>query len=440
MDFVLHLIRGLLGIAVIIGICYAFSNNKKAINWRLTAIGLAMMIIFCFLVNQTIVYYIFQGIGSMFARLQEYTTEGAKFVLGNLAISPGVEGSIGFIFAFQVLPTILFISALMSMFYYLGWMQKVVRGIGWVMEKALKVSGAESLVAASNIFVGQTEAPLFIRPYIANLTKSEMLSVMTAGMATLASGVLAAYVTMLGGGDDARTKMFGAHLLAGCIMGAIGSLVLSKILFPETEEPETGLNFKPELEKNASNVVEAVAIGASDGLKLAANVGAMLLAFIALIAMLNAILGWVGNPYLPNGTPLYDLNAWVKQVSGSQFSALSIQSVMGFVFAPFAWLMGVDSKDLLQFGRLLGEKVTLNEYVAYISLTDLQKTMSERSVIMATYALCGFANFSSIAIQIGGIGSLAPERRGEIAALGMKAVLGGMLSTALGAVIAGMLV
>jgi concentrative nucleoside transporter, CNT family len=351
------------------------------------------------------------------------------FVFGNLAANPADNG-VGFIFAFQVLPSIIMISALMSLLYYVGIMQWVVRGIAWVMAKLLRVSGAESLVAASNIFVGQTEAPLFIKPYVRNLTQSEILSVMTAGMATLASGVMASYITMLGGGDSAKTAEFGANLFAAGIMGAFASLLISKILVPESETPETNENFQPKFEKNASNLIEAVASGASDGLKLAANVGGMLLAFIALIALVDEVL-------LSFGYTIH-INDWIKQISGGQFPVLSLKAIFGFILAPFAWLMGVENQDLLQFGRLLGEKVSLNEYVAYVSLNDLQKTMSERSVIMATYALCGFANFSSIAIQIGGIGGLAPERKGEIAKYGLLAVLGGMLATCLSATIVGM--
>lgn len=434
----LHLGRGLIGILVILGICYLFSRDKKSINWLLVGIGIPVLMVFSWLALKfPFVTDGFKAVGMLFDRLAFYTQEGASFVFGPLAFGPGQKTSIGFIFAFQVLPSIIMISALMSFLYYVGIMQRVVRGIAWVMEKLLRVSGAESLVAASNIFVGQTEAPLFIKPYVRNLTHSEILSVMTAGMATLASGVMASYISMLGGGDSAKTAEFGANLFAASIMGSFASLIISKILVPEKEVPETNADFKPKFEKNASNVVEAVANGAADGLKLAANVGGMLLAFIALIALLNEVLYAFGAPYI-GGQKLYDLNEWVKAISGGQFQSLSLQSIFGFFLAPFAWLMGVDNQDILQFGRLLGEKIALNEYVAYVSLNDLQHEMEYRTVVMATYALCGFANFSSIAIQIGGIGGLAPERKGEIAKYGMLAVLGGMLSTCLGATIAGM--
>ncbi|MBN8589350.1 MAG: NupC/NupG family nucleoside CNT transporter [Rhodothermia bacterium] len=435
MDFAMHLLRGLLGVATILAIGYAFSSNRKAINWRLVGIGLGLQLAFAILIiKKTPIYYFFELVGQMFTRLLSYTAAGAEFVFGPLSKATGV----GFIFAFQILPTIIFIASLMAVLYYLGLMQPVVKGIGWFMARVMRISGAESLATASNIFVGQTEAPLIIRPYVGGMTRSELLTLMTGGMATLAGGVLAAYVGMLGGDTPAEQTKFAVHLLSASMMNAPAAILFSKMLIPETETPLTGADFKPIMEKNAESVIEAAAGGAADGLKLAANVAGMLLAFIALIALVNELLGWVGAPTF--GTfQLYNLNAWIKSVSFGSFEALSMQSVLGFLFAPFAWLMGVESRDILQFGRLLGEKIILNEFVAYSSLVDLKAQMTERSVLMATYALCGFANISSIAIQIGGIGGLAPERRSEIANLGFRAVLAGAMATCLSATVAGVL-
>lgn len=434
---------GLLGIAVIFGIAYLVSNNKKRINWRLVGMGLVIQIVFGILIIKGRelgdwfaplgwFFQLFQLLGAGIVKLLGFTTEGAKFVFGSLAISPGpgITGSMGFFFVFQVLPTIIFFSSLMSVLYYLGIMQKVVQGMAWVMSKMMGTSGAESLSNTANIFVGQTEAPLMIRPFIKTMTQSELLTIMVGGMATIAGGVMAAYIQMLGESFavahhlqllDAQIK-FATQLMGASIMAAPAGLAISKIMYPEVEEPVTRGTVKLHVEKNASNVIEAAAGGASDGVQLALNVAGMLLAFIALIALFNAIIGYFGN------------------LVGIE--NLSLQVIFGYLFAPLAFIVGVPWNEAFTVGSLLGTKVTLNEFVAYLQLADYikdQTLTSEKSIMISTFALCGFANFSSIAIQIGGISPLAPERRKDIAALGMRAVLGGMLATLLTGTVAGII-
>jgi CNT family concentrative nucleoside transporter len=440
MSFPVLLLRGLFGLLVLISIAFALSTNRKAINWRVVGIGIGLQILFALAVLKTDWgRVIFETIGAGFAGLLNFTFAGSEFIFGPLAIPAGVEGSLGFIFATQVLPTIVFFASLMAVLYYAGLVQPIVKALAVAMAKTLKISGAEALSAAANVFVGQTEAPLVIRPYIERMTRSEMMTLMAGGMATIAGGVLAAYVIFLGGEDPAQQVKFAAHLLSASIMSAPAAVVMAKILVPETGQPDTLGSVKIHVEKADVNILEAAASGASEGLKLALNVGAMLLAFLALLAVLNAFLGWVGAPTIA-GTQLWDLNAWIRDVSGGRFETLSLQAIFGFVFAPLAWAMGVEAVDILQFGSLLGEKVAVNEFVAFTSLAGLEGVMTERSVIIGTYALCGFANFSSIAIQIGGIGGLAPSRKSDIAALGVKAVIGGALASWMTASIAGILV
>lgn len=437
MSFPILLLRGLFGVAVLLGIAYLFSSDRRSISWRTVGMGLLLQLVFALLVLKTSPgRALFESIGDGFATLLEFTYEGSAFIFGPWG-SPGGEG--GVIFAFQVLPTIIFFASLMGVLYYLRVVQPLVRGMGWLMERAMGISGAESLSAAANVFIGQTEAPLVVRPYIDKMTKSELMTLMVGGMATIAGGVLAAYITFLGGESDAARAEFAGHLLSASIMSAPAAILIAKVLVPETETPETAGDISLHTEGQGDNLIEAAAEGASEGLKLALNVGAMLLAFIALIAAINWVLGWVGAPVL-FGTELYDLNSWVAQVSGDRFEMLSLEAIFGFVFAPLAWAMGVEAADILYFGTLLGEKIAVNEFVAFASLGELSGVMSDRSIIIGTYALCGFANFSSIAIQIGGIGGLAPERRGEIAALGLRAVLGGALASWMTATIAGVLV
>lgn len=429
---------GLLGLIGIIGIAYAVSNNKKRVNWRLVGMGMLIQVVFGFLVIKgkewgapfNFLALTFEKIGEGFVAILGFTTAGAQFVFGNLAISPGSNGSLGFFFVFQVLPTIIFFSALMSLLYYLGIMQKVVQGMAWVMSKLMGTSGAESLSNTANIFVGQTEAPLMIRPFIKTLTNSELLTIMVGGMATIAGGVMAAYIQMLGKSYsesygvplEQGQIMFATQLLGASIMAAPAGMAISKIIFPETEVPVTRGNVKVQVEKNASNVIEAAAGGAADGLNLAMNVAGMLLAFIALIALFNSLFGVVGG--------------WIGVEN------LSLQNIFGYVFAPIAFISGVPWSEAHEVGRLLGTKIVLNEFVAYSDMAGLiqnKAIQDPKSIMIATFALCGFANFSSIAIQIGGISPLAPERRKDIAALGLRAVLGGALATLMAGTIAGIL-
>ena len=442
-------IRGIFGLALLIGIAFLLSNNKKKINWRLVVSGLVLQIIFAILIlrGDSLRSFFFPFgwpkdffayAAKKFVELLAFTTDGAKFVFDNLAISPGNEGSLGFFFAFQVLPTIIFFASLMSVFYYIGLMQFIVKIMAWVMAKVMGTSGAESLSCTANIFVGQTEAPLMIKPYLKGATQSELLTIMIGGMATIAGGVMAAYVKMLGSGYAAShgipiiqaEEIFATQLLGASFMAAPGAIMISKLLIPETKESETKGTVKVKIEKNASNIVEAAANGAGEGLTLALNVGAMLLAFIAIIALTNSILNWVGD--------ITSLNSILITNYGSK---LNFQLVIGLVLQFLAYGIGVPWQDSLTFGSLLGTKVVLNEFVAYSDMGNLVqagKLVNEKSILMATYALCGFANFSSIAIQIGGLGPLAPNRKSDIAALGIKAVIGGVLTTLLTATLAGL--
>jgi CNT family concentrative nucleoside transporter len=448
---ILALLNGVFGLLLLIGIAFLISNNKRRINWRLVASGFALQIVFAVFMlkgRSLAVYFVplgwplvlFEWLSEGFVTVLGFTTEGAKFVFGSLAISQGNEGSIGFFFAFQVLPTIIFFSSLMSLLYYLGIMQRIVKGMAWIMLRVMGTSGAESLSNTANIFVGQTEAPLMIRPYIGGMTQSELLTIMVGGMATIAGGVLAAYVQMLGysyaqahGLSVAAGQIkFAAQLMAASIMAAPAGLAISKIIFPEVGEPETRGTVKVRIEKNASNAIEAAAAGASDGLQLALNVGAMLLAFIAMIAMANFVLKGIGD--------LSGLNPILTQHYGQP---LTLQLVFGFVLQFLAWALGVPWHDALNVGSLVGTKIVLNEFVGYLDLSQFiaqGKIASEKAITMATFALCGFANFSSIAIQIGGITPMAPHRRKDLAALGLRAVAGGTLANLMTATIAGVLV
>lgn len=447
---ILNVLHGIFGIALILGIAFLFSNNKRRVNWRLVGMGLLIQVIFGILVikgHELGALFaplgwpkiLFGWIAEGFVVILGFTTEGARFVFGSLAISQGMEGSMGFFFAFQVLPTIIFFSCLMSVLYYLGVMQRVVQAMAWVMARLMGTSGAESLSNTANIFVGQTEAPLMIRPFIAGMTNSELLTIMTGGMATIAGGVMAAYVQMLGYSFaqshqipiEAAQVKFAAQLLGASIMAAPAALLISKIIYPETGEPLTKGTVKVHVEKTASNVIEAAAAGASDGLQLALNVGAMLLAFIALIAMLNWGLQGLGN--------WTGLNPVLQEHFGQP---LNLQLLLGFFFQAIAFGIGVPSHEAFHFGSLIGTKIVLNEFVAYLDMAKLiaeNKLITEKGIAMATFALCGFANFSSIAIQIGGISPMAPQRRKDLSSLGLRAVLGGALSTLLTATIAGIL-
>ncbi len=428
---------GVLGIAVMIGLVVLMSADRKKINWRLVATGLTLQLVFGLIVLKTDVgRAFFSTLGSAITALLGFQEQGARFVFGNLVQSNvpvgtpdaigSLDGSLGMVantgafFAFNVLPTIIFFSALMSVLYYMGIMQWVVKGLAWGMQKTLRTSGAETLSASGNIFLGQTEAPLLIKPFIGTMTRSELSTVMVGGFATVAGGVLAAYVGMLAG----VLPGIASHLLAASVMNAPAGLYLSKILVPETGTPVTAgsLDLQTDATKAESSVVEAAANGAAQGVQLAINVGAMLMAFIALVAMLNAGLGWMG-----------DLVGMAN---------LSLQSILGFLLKPLAWVMGVPWQDTSYVGGLIGLKTSLNEFVAYAQFAgDLGagQALEPRSAIILTYALLGFANFSSIGIQIGGIGGLAPERRPEIAKLGLKAMIAGNLAAFISATLAGML-
>jgi nucleoside transporter len=552
--------RGILGITVLIAVLYIFSANRKAIDWKLVGIALGMQILFGLAVLKVdFIRGIFNFIGKGFVNVLEFTKQGSTFVFGGL-MDPS---NIGFIFAFQILPTILFFSALSSILYYLGILQRIIYALAYVMTRVMRLSGAESLAAAANVFIGQTEAPLIIKPYLDKMTKSELLCLMVGGMATIAGGVLAAYIGFLGGDDAASKEEFARHLLTASIMSAPAAILAAKILYPETEEVDTNLEIPKD--KIGNNLLEAISNGTSDGLKLAVNVGAMLIVFIALVAMLNAIcsstlgewIGWTsdgafalsGNTFLPSqdtliqaiqvplppteemvkviqesiligsngldsiafniveeahsvprfdvvydtllrntmdvrwavigeeaiagangidslipvdGWVLYEntnaktpldtlsyagneinrmsLNLHTNQTTSGRFPAFNLEYILGVVMSPVAWILGTPSDDILIVGQLLGKKTILNEFVAYADIPAVSDSISHKSKIIATYALCGFANFASIGIQIGGIGAIAPERRTTLSEFGIKALIGGTIACFLTATIAGMLI
>ncbi len=397
---------GLLGLLAILGIAYALSTNRRAIQWRVVAWGLGLQFVFALLVLKTTVgQQTFIWLGDKIKRLLAFSQYGSSFVFGQL----GTPGNVVASFAFQVLPTIIFVAALFAILYYLGVMQMVVLAFAKVMTRLMGASGAESLNVAASIFMGQTEAPLTIRPFLSAMTRSELMCVMTSGMAHVSGGIMAAYIAF---GIEAR------HLLTAVIMTAPGTILMAKMLVPETEEPKTAGKVTLEIKKTDVNIIDAAARGTGDGLHLALNVAAMLIAFLALIALLNAVLGLI-------------------PVWGGQ--RLSLQWIFGHVAAPLAWLMGVPWKDCFQVGNLLGTRLALNELIAYSQLGPLKDSLDPRSFVIATYALCGFANFSSIGIQIGGIGSLAPDRKQDLARLGLRAVLAGTFANFMSATIAGIL-
>ena len=423
--------RGALGMAVLIFISFLFSSNRKAINWRTVGIGLALQLLIAVgVLKVSFVQYAFEKVGEVFVSILGFTRAGSQFLFEGLVVD---MDTFGYIFAFQVLPTIIFFSALTSVLFYLGVIQKVVKAMAWLLSKSLGISGAESLSVAGNIFLGQTEAPLLIKAYLEKMNKSEILLVMIGGMATVAGAVLAAYIGFLGGDDPALRLVFAKHLLAASVMAAPGAIVISKILYPQTETVNTDVQVSSE--KIGANILDAIANGTTEGLKLALNVGAMLLVFVAFIAMINGILGWVGD--------WSTLNNWIA--ANSPYNSFSLEAILGTVFAPLMWLIGVANEDVMLMGQLLGIKLAASEFVGYIQLAELKNMSSDlhfaynKSVIMATYMLCGFANFASIGIQIGGIGSLAPGQRKTLSEFGMKAVLGGSLASLLSATIAGMI-
>jgi concentrative nucleoside transporter, CNT family len=431
--------QSLFGMGVLIGICYLLSNNRSKVSWKLVGWGMGLQLLLGILVLKTSPgKALFSFANDAITKLLSFTTEGASFLFGNLSkqgnvpvgnggifgpvSSSGNMAEVGAFFAFGVLPTIIFFSSLMAVLYHIGAMQMIVKGVAWVMQRTMGTSGSETLAASGNIFVGQTEAPLLVRPFVQGMTQSELMAVMTAGFATVAGGVMAAYVGML----QASFSDIAGHLLAASVMSAPAALVCAKLMVPEPEpeKSETFGQLKVSLEKVDANVIDAAARGAGDGLKLALNVGAMLLAFIALIAMFNWAIGYVFGLFGADG--------------------VTIQLILGKLLAPLAWIMGTPWEDCASVGQLIGVKTVVNEFVAYIDLSgminDPTKLTNPRSVIIATYALCGFSNFSSIAIQIGGIGSIAPERRGDLAKLGLRAMIAGSFACFLTATVAGLLV
>lgn len=426
------LFRGLLGLFVVLAIAFIFSSNRKAINWKTTSVALFFQFLLALgILKVPAVQWFFNLMGQFFNNVLEYTRAGSLFIFGGLMNQE--DPHIGYVFAFQILPTIVFFSALTSVLYYFGIIQKIVRGMAWFLTKSLRISGAESLSVAGNIFLGQTEAPLLIKGYLAKMTRSEIFLVMVGGMATVAGGVLASYIDFLGGTDKAMRLEFARHLIAASVMAAPGAILIAKILEPQAEEVDSGLQMSKQ--EIGSNVLDAISKGTSDGLKLAINVGGMLLVFIALIAMLNGILGFVGS--------VGGLNEWVA--ANSSFDALSLEAILGTLFAPLMWLIGVAKEDLGLMGQLLGLKLVASEFIAYTELVPLKDPGQpvhlayQKSILMATYMLCGFANFASIGIQIGGIGSLAPNQRKLLSEFGLKAVLGGTLASLLSATFAGMI-
>ena len=426
-DAIARVAFGLFGLVMLIGIAWLFSNNKKSVDWKLVVTGVSLQIAFAALVLLVPGGKdVFNALGNGFVKVLSFVNAGSNFIFGDLMSIP----KYGFIFAFQVLPTIIFFAALMSVLYHLGVMQVIVRAMAWAITKVMRVSGAETTSVCASVFIGQTEAPLTVRPYISKMTESELITMMIGGMAHIAGGVLAAYVGMLGAGDPVQQAFYAKHLLAASIMAAPATMVVAKLLIPETGTPLTRGTVKMEVEKTTTNVIDAAAAGAGDGLRLALNIGAMLLAFIALIALLNWPLTWIGD---------------VTGLSALLGKPTDMATLLGYLLSPIAWLIGVPWQDANVVGGLIGQKIVLNEFVAYLQLADIVNgkvagvVLTDQGKLIATYALCGFANFSSIAIQIGGIGGLAPDRRQDLARFGMRAVLGGTIATLMTATIAGVL-
>lgn len=425
----LSILKGLIGMAVLIGIAWIFSADRRSISWRVVGIGLCIQLgLALSILHIPAVRVVFEVVGKVFTKILDFTKIGSEFLFRGFM---DIE-SYGFVFALQILPTVIFFSAITSVLFYLGIIQKVVYGLAWLMTKAMKLSGAESLSVAGNIFLGQTEAPLMIKAYLDKMNRSEILLVMTGGMATVAGGVLAAYIGFLGGDDPVQRLIFAKHLLAASIMAAPGAVVISKVLLPQTESIDQ--NVEVSHLNVGSNMLDAMSNGTTEGLKLALNIGAMLLVFFAFLAMVNYGLGEVGS--------WLGVNIWITEMTKGNYQGLSFEFIFGYTFAPVMWLIGVASEDITLVGRLLGEKLIASEFVGYESLATLKSAgafASTKSIIMSTYMLCGFANFASIGIQIGGIGSLAPAQRVLLSQLGLRALLGGTLASLLSATIVGMM-
>ncbi|MBT8324935.1 MAG: Na+ dependent nucleoside transporter [Winogradskyella sp.] len=427
------LYRGAIGMFVLLLLSYLLSKNRRAINWRTVGFGLlAQLTLAIGVLKVPFIQSAFEWVGGLFIAVLDFTMAGTKFLFA--AFSTNEISDSLMTFAVSILPTIIFFSALTSVLFYLGIIQKVVKAFAWLLTKLLQISGAESLSVAGNIFLGQTESPLMIKAYLEKMTKSEILLVMVGGMATVAGGVLAAYIGFLGGEDEALRLFYAKHLLTASVMAAPGAIVISKMLYPQQEKINSNLEISQE--NIGSNILDAIANGTTEGLKLAVNVGAMLLVFLAFIAMINGILGWVGD--------ITSLNDWVAQ--NTSYNSLSLEFVLGYTFAPLMWLIGIAKEDIALMGQLLGIKLAASEFVGYIQLAELKNPLNllhlkyEKSVIMATYMLCGFANFASIGIQIGGIGSLAPGQRKTLSEFGLRALIGGTIASLLSATIAGMII
>ncbi len=430
---ILDILRGTLGLTVFLSILYGMSNNRKAINWRLIAMAFGLQFIVAFLVLKIdFIRTIFSAIASFFVKILEFTDAGSFFLFHSFVTEQWEPGMISF--AFKILPTIVFFSAVASMLYYFGILQFITKGIAWVMSKTLKLTGAESLAAASNIFIGQTEAPLVVKPYLEGMSKSEMATIMVGGFAHIAGSVLASYVGILGGEDKLQQEIFATHLLTASVMSAPAAILVAKMLCPETREITVEMQkLDVPRQQAGSNVLDAISKGSSDGLKLAVNVGVMLLVFTALVAMLNFVLtDWIGS--------WSGLNTFAQGYTNGRLEGFNLQFILGVIFSPVAWLIGVPTQDTMIVGQLLGTKMALNEYIAYSEIPKVREFISERSVLISTYALCGFANFASIGIQIGGIGALAPGQRPTLTSFALKAMIGGTIATLITAITAGLLI
>lgn len=425
----LAILRGAIGMGVILFVCWCFSSDRKNINWGTVGKALLMQ----FIIATSVLAFpaiqsVFEILGNAFVSVLAWTKAGSTFLFGGFMDA----SKFGFVFVFQILPTIIFFSALMSLFFYLGIMQKIVLGMGWVLTRFMRLSGAEALTCAGNIFLGQSEAPLMVKEYVPKMTRSELVLIMTSGMATMSGGVLAAYIGMLGGGDKVLELEFAKHLLSASVMAAPGAIALSKIIMPQTEEIDNTLSVSRE--KLGKNILDAISNGTADGLKLAANVAALLLVFYALIAGANAILGWISFPAM---------DRFIEDLSGGRYSDLSLEALLAFIFYPVIWLTGVPGEDIGLVGRLLGEKLILTEFVGYQSMADMLRQgafSSAKSVVMAAYVLCGFANFASVGILIGAVGGMAPGKKHILSQFGLKAMLAAALVALMSAAMVGMFI
>ncbi|MFT5640725.1 MAG: CNT family concentrative nucleoside transporter [Cyclobacteriaceae bacterium] len=426
----MDILRASFGLIFLVAIAFAFSLNRSKVDWRLVGTGLTLQVVFGLLITKVgFVKTGFSWVSKQFVVLLGFSSDGATFLFGDLMNAE----TFGFIFAFQVLPTVIFFSTLTTGLYYLGVLQIIVKGIAWIMARTMRLSGAEALSAAGNIFLGQTEAPLLVRPFVPKMTRSELMCLMTGGMATIAGGVLAGYVAFLGGSDPVEQEKYASYLLSASIMNAPAAIVMAKIMIPELFKEKINKDLTVSSDSLGVNLIDALAHGATEGLKLALNIGAMLLAFIALIAAINYILFSIGA--------LVGLNELVTSSTDGSFQGLSLEYLLGQIFRVFAFFIGVSWDESLKVGSLLGQKIVVNEFVAYLGLSEFVASgaLSQKSIIIATYSLCGFANFSSIAIQIGGIGGMAPSQQGNISKLGFRALLAATLATMMTAAIAGAL-